>query len=179
MTTPPPIPTQSPMTLDNKLVSRVWLSWFQFLTAKFGFYQSIQVNGVPFPGELALNFLSPFAATDNRVNGSTDIILSLLPSVQSTFNGVMGTNYQNTTGADKFVTVMAFTPQAVGNNSQFALSVGPTPGGQVQCSIGNVTNGPGYATVSCLVPAGSWYSVNNIAGTLAIIANGWQEFSRG
>jgi hypothetical protein len=180
MTTPPPIPTQSAMTDSSSgLVSRVWLKWFLFLNQTFGFNQSVQVNGVPFPGEAAINFLSPFTATDNRINGSTDISLSIGPSVQSTFNGVMGQNYQNMTGGDKFVTVIAQTNQAVGNNSAFALYVGPTSAGQVTCSVGNVTNGPGYATVSCLVPAGSWYSVNSIYGTLAIIAEGWQEFDRG
>ena len=176
--TPPPVPTRSQMADSQGLVSRPWLSWFTTLGQIFGFNQTIEGAGVAKPQQEALNFLPPFLVTNNPANGSTDVGLALAASTQANPPNGMGTNYQNLTGYDLFVSVVAYTGQGVGNNSAFALAIGPTAGGMVQTSVGNVTNGPGYATVSGLIPAGSFYGVNGIYGSLAIVAGGWTEMTR-
>lgn len=71
--TAPPVPTRSVMVDDGGLATRPWIAWFTNLGKQFGFFQTIQSNGVNLPQELGLNFLSPLTAVDDPANGTIDI----------------------------------------------------------------------------------------------------------
>lgn len=71
--TAPPVPTRSVMVDNGGLATRPWIAWFTNLGKQFGFFQTIQANGVNLPQELGLNFLSPLTAVDNPGNETIDI----------------------------------------------------------------------------------------------------------
>lgn len=173
--TPPPVPTRSPLTSSDGLATRPWIAWFTTLGQLFGYNQQITSNGTPLPPQTSVNFKSPLTVTDDPANGTTDVGFAFPKLTQVSVSGSFGQAMQNNTGFPKFVFIAAYTGQGVGNDSAIKLSVGPTQGDMTQLTAAGPTNGPGWGTVTAVVPDGSWYQCDPLYGTLVI--QSWTEMN--
>lgn len=150
--TPPPVPTRTPMIGTDGLATRPWVAWFTTLGQLFGFYQTTQAAGVAAPQETVLNFLAPFTVTDNPENSSTDIGLNFkLPfSVQFGKSDPAATGGVTASVLVEFPTPFAAAPSVV-TSPDNTPRAGIDP---LDCYPSDISTTGFTANFACAVPTG-------------------------
>lgn len=149
--TTPPVPTRSPMTDSGGLASRPWIAWFTTLGKLFGFNQTIQSDGANLPGEVSLNFLSPFIVTDNPANGSTDISLPAAAyTLQRGTAAATATLGDYSTAAVVFSEAFNAVPQVFVNPTNFPRAANAP----LSCYATDITVAGFTVNLACAVPTG-------------------------